>query len=126
MGKTIRAVRDPRLPEIVWLVAIGVLIAMGAVPVLHFLAAHRLPGTLMLVAVIVGTLEMIRRAYVPDSPSVRADVTKAIAYCVAAILALVTIDWGPHWAIRACITAAEVAVVFDIATIAARPRAAAE
>ncbi len=109
-----------------WLVAIGVLIALGAFPVLHFLAAHRLPGTLMLGAVTIGTLEMIRRAYIPNSPSVRADVTKAIAYCAAAILALVTIDWGPHWAIRACITAAEVAVVFDIATIAARPRAAAE
>lgn len=117
---------DSRFPEIAWLIVIGVLIALGAFPVLHFLAAHRVVGTIMLVVVIVGTLEMIRRAYVPTSPSLRVDVSKAVAYCAAALLALVTVDWGPHWAIRACITAAEVAVIFDIATIATRPRAAAE
>jgi hypothetical protein len=39
-------------------------------------------------------------------------------------LAFVTVEWNPHWAIRACISAAEVAVVFDITTIIARPKAA--
>jgi hypothetical protein len=115
-------VKDSRYSEIAWLVVIAVLIAIGAVPVLHFLGANRLLGTLMLVAVILGTIVMIRRAYVPSSPTVRADVTKGVAYCTAAVLALITILWNPHWAIRACITAAEVAILFDIITVAARPR----
>jgi len=119
-------VKDTRLPEIAWLVVIAALVAIGAVPVLHFLAAHRLLGTLMLGVAIAATFVMIRRAYDPSSPTVRADVTKAVAYCVSAILALITIDWAPHWAIRACITAIEVAIIFDIITIAKRPRAAEE
>ncbi|GAC1585475.1 MAG: hypothetical protein NVS3B7_20510 [Candidatus Elarobacter sp.] len=119
-------VKDPRLPEIAWLLVIGVLIALGTAPVLRFLALNRVAGALVLVVVIVGTIVMIRRAYDPASTTVRADVTKGVAYCVAAVLALITVVWHPHWAIRACITAAEVAIVFDIVTIAARPRAARE
>ena len=118
--------KDPRLPEIAWLVVIGVLIALGASPVLRFLALNRLAGIVVLAVVIVGTVVMIRRAYNPASPTVRADVTRGVAYCAAAVLALVTVVWNPHWAIRACITAAEVAVLFDVVTIAARPRAARE
>ena len=118
--------KDPRLPEIAWLVVIGVLIALGASPVLRFLALNRLAGIVVLAVVIVGTVVMIRRAYDPASPTVRADVTRGVAYCAAAVLALVTVVWNPHWAIRACITAAEVAVLFDVVTIAARPRAARE
>lgn len=117
---------DRGWPEIVWLIVIGVLVALGSVPVLHALAKDRLLGTIMVSVVIAGTVVMIRRAYVPSSPTVRADVTKAVAYCAAAILALITIDWGPHWAIRSFITAAEVAIVFDIVTIATRPRVAGE
>jgi hypothetical protein len=41
-------------------------------------------------------------------------------------MALITVDWGPHWAIRSFITAAEVAIVFDIFTIVTRQRAAGE
>lgn len=119
-------VKDARVAEIAWLCAIALLIAAGAAPLLGFLAANRVAGTLLAVLGIAASAVAIRRAYVPDSPTVRVDVTKAVAYCVAAVLALVTVDGGPHWAIRACITAAEAAVVFDIITIAARPRAAGE
>ena len=118
--------KDSRLVEIALLIVIAVLVALGSVPVLHFLAAHRPLGTLMLVVAIAATVVMIRRAYVPSSPTVRADVTKAVAYCVAAVLALITIDWSPHWAIRAFITAIEIAIIFDIITIAKRPGAAEE
>lgn len=118
--------KDSRFAEIAWLAVIAVLIAIGATPVLGFLAANRVLGTLMLVVAIAATIVMIRRAYVPSSPTVRVDVTKAVAYCVAAVLALVTIDWHPHWAIRACISAIEIALIFDIITIAKRPRAARE
>jgi hypothetical protein len=119
-------VKDSRLPEIALLVVIATLVAIGAVPFLHFLAAHRPLGTVMLSVAIAATVVMIRRAYVPSSPTVRADVTKAVAYCVAAIMALITIEWAPHWAIRACITAIEIAIIFDIITIAKRPGAAEE
>jgi hypothetical protein len=115
-------VKDTRLFEIVWLAVIAVLVAAGTPLVLHVLAQNRVVGTALLVLVIVGTIVMIRRAYLPDSPTVRADVTKAVAYCAAAILALITVDWNPHWAIRACITAAEVAIIFDIITVINRPR----
>jgi hypothetical protein len=114
-------VKDTRLFEIVWLAVIAVLVAAGTPLVLHVLAQNRVLGTALLVLVIAGTVVMIRRAYVPASPTVRADVTKAVAYCAAAILALITLDWNPHWAIRACITAAEVAIIFDIITVANRP-----
>lgn len=119
-------VKDPRFPEIAWLLVIAILIAVGTSPVLRFLALNRLAGGLLLAAVIAATLVAIRRAYVPAAPTVRADVTKAVAYCTAAVLGLVTVVWNPHWAIRACITAAEVAVLFDVLTIATRPQAAGE
>lgn len=121
-----KVVKDPRFPEIAWLVVIAILIAVGAAPVLRFLALNRLAGGLVLAVVVLGTVVAIRRAYVPASPTVRADVTKAVAYCTAALLGLVTVVWNPHWAIRACITAAEVAVLFDVLTIATRPQAAGE
>lgn len=118
--------KDPRLPEIAWLVVIAILVALGTAPVLRFLSINRLAGTLLLAGTVLATIVMIRRAYDPAAPSVRADVTKAVAYCAAAILALVTVVWHPHWAIRACITAAEVAILFDVFTIVTRPRAAGE
>lgn len=115
-------VKDTRLFEIVWLALIAVLVAAGTPLVISVLGQNRVVGTALLLLVIAATVVMIRRAYVPTSPTVRADVTKAIAYCAAAILALITLDWNPHWAIRACITAAEVAIIFDIITVAKRPR----
>jgi hypothetical protein len=123
-SRTTVPVKDTRLAEIAWLVVIAILIAVGTSPLLAFLARNRLGAAIVTLALIVATVVMIRRAYVPNAPAVRADVTKACAYCVAAILAFVTVEWNPHWAIRACISAAEVAVIFDITTIAARPKAA--
>ncbi len=123
-SRTSFPVKDTRLAEIAWLVVIAILIAIGTTPLLDFLARNRLGATIVTLALIAATIAMIRRAYVPDSPTVRADVTKACAYCVAAILAFVTVEWNPHWAIRACISAAEVAIIFDITTIAARPKTA--
>ncbi len=119
-------VKDPRLPEIAWLVVIAILVALGTAPVLRFLSLNRLVGILLLAGLVLTTVVMIRRAYDPASPTVRADVTKAVAYCAAAVLALVTVVWHPHWAIRSCITAAEVAILFDVFTIVTRPRAAGE
>ena len=116
-------VKDKRLPEIAWLLVIAVLVALGGDTVLRFLGANRALGTILLGIAILGTVVMIRRAYDPASPTVRVDVTKAVAYCAAAVMALVTVDWHPHWAVRACLTAAEVAIVFEIFVIVSSQRA---
>ena len=119
-------VKDPRLPEIAWLVVIGVLIAAAGPVLFHALALNRLAGSLVLVAAVVLAALAIRRAYDPHSPTVRSDVTRQIAYCVAAVLGLTAVAGKQHWAIGSCIAAAEIAIVFDVITIVARPRAAGE
>ncbi len=118
--------KDTRYAEIAWLAAIAVLIALGANPVLETLRRIGPLGTIVAAAAIAGTLVMIVRAYDPAVPSARADVTKAVAYCAAAVLALVTVVWNPHWAVRACITAAEAAVLFDMVIVSRRPRPSTE
>lgn len=115
--------KDPRYAEIAWLLVIAVLVAGGGLNLLHVLAVYRGLGSALLALAIAGTVVMIRRAYVPESPTVRADVTKAIAYCVSAILAFIAVAARQHWAIGACLAAVEVALIFDIMTIVARPRA---
>lgn len=119
-------VKDPRLPEIVWLIVIAVLVAAGGPLVFHTLALHRLAGSLVLAAAVVLAAFAIRRAYDPHSQTVRSDVTKQVAYCVAAVLGLVAVGGKQHWAIGSCIAALEIAIVFDVITIVARPRAAGE
>ncbi|HZO93590.1 MAG TPA: hypothetical protein VFB22_07450 [Candidatus Baltobacteraceae bacterium] len=118
--------KDSRYAEIAWLAVIAVLIAVGGLPILDMLRRERTLGVAVSVIAIAGTLLMMRRAYDPSAPTARADVTKAVAYCATAVLALVTIVWHPHWGARACITAAEVAVMFDIVLVARRPRATPE
>jgi amino acid transporter len=113
-------VKDTRRAEIVWLVVIAILVAAGATPLLDFLASHRIGGTIVTLGLVAATAVMIRRAYLPDAPNVRADVTRACTYCAAAVLAFVTVEWNPHWGIRSCIAAAEVAILFDVVSIAAR------
>jgi heme A synthase len=115
-------VKDPRFAEIAWLLVIVVLVAIGGSVVFHALAQRRLVGSLVLGLAIVAALVMIRRAYVPDSPTVRADVTKAVAYCCSAILGFVAIAFRQHWAIGSTIIALEASLVFDLVTVASRRR----
>ena len=117
-----------RLPslEILWLIVIAVLLAAGGPLVFAGLALHRLLGSVVLACAVVLAVIAIRRAYDPHSPTVRADVTRQVAYCVAAVLGLVAVAGKQHWAIGSCIAAAEIAIVFDIITIVARTRTARE
>ncbi len=89
------------------------------------LDARRGFAAVVLGAAIVVAVLNVRRAVAANAPTARRDVTKAATYLVAAILAFVAIVVHVHWAIGACIAAAEAAIVFDIITIAARPKAAA-
>jgi hypothetical protein len=117
-------VKDSRIAEIVWMTVIAILVAAGGNIVLGLLARNRLFAAVLLLVVVGLAFANLRRAFVADAPSARLDVTKAATYLVAALLAFVAIGLHVHWAIGATIAAAEAALVFDIVTIAARPKPA--
>lgn len=116
--------KDPRLAEIAWLTVIAIVVAAGGNVVLATLAAHRGFAAVLLLIVVVLALLNLRRAFAGNAATARVDVTKAATYLAAAVLAFVAIGLHVHWAIGATIAAAEAALVFDIVTIAARPKAA--
>lgn len=119
-------VRNPRPFEIAWLAVIAVLAAAGGPLIFHTLAMHRLAGSLVMAAAIALTALAIRRAFTAGPQTDRSEVTKYVAYCCAAVLGLVAVAGKQHWAIGSCIAALEVAIVFDLITVAARPRTAEE
>jgi hypothetical protein len=117
-----KPVKDARVAEMVWLIVIAILVALGGNVVLGLLAQHRVFAEVLLLVVAIAAFFGLRRAFVANAPTARADVTKAAAYFAAAILAFVAIGLHVHWAIGACIAAIEAALVFDIVTIVARLR----
>jgi hypothetical protein len=117
-----KAVKENPGAEMAWLIVIALLVALGGNIVLGLLAEHRAFAEVLLLVVVVAAFFGLRRAYVANAATARADVTKAAAYFAAAILAFVAIGLHVHWAIGACIAAVETALVFDIVTIAARAR----
>ncbi|MDQ6942579.1 MAG: hypothetical protein M3169_08720 [Candidatus Eremiobacteraeota bacterium] len=115
--------KDTRVAEMAWLIVIALVVAVAGNVVLAQLAQHRPFAQVVLLVVVIAAFFGLRRAFVANTATARIDVTKAAAYFVAAILAFVAIGLHVHWAIGACIAAVEAALVFDIITIAARPRA---
>lgn len=116
--------KDSRVVEIAWMTVIAIVVAAGGNIILAGLAVHRgFAAALLGIAVIVAFLGL-RRTFRANTPTARVDVSKAATYFVAALLGFVAIGLHVHWAIGACIAAAEAAIVFDIVTIAARPRSA--
>lgn len=117
--------KDSRVAEIAWLTVIAIVVAAGGTIVLGMLATNRWFAAVVLGIVVVLAYMNLRRAFAAShAPSARLDVTKAATYFVAALLAFVAIGLHVHWAIGATIAAAEAALVFDIVTIAARPKSA--
>ena len=114
--------KHPRLAEIVWLAVLLVLVAAGGGRVLRALAERRAIGDLVLLLAVVATVVMIRRAYDPASPTVRADVTAAVGYCCSAVLAFVAVAGSQRWAIGSAIIALEISLAFEIVAIAASSR----
>ncbi len=102
---------------------IAVLIAIGGHNLLVGLGGNKLWGGLFGVALIVLAVRELRGAYDPSRPDARAEVTKSGAYLIAAVLVLWAILFPARWVFGSCIVAAEVALVFDIITLAARSRA---
>ena len=119
-----KPVKDSRVAEMVWLIVLAILVAAGGNVVLGLLAQHRAFAEVLLLIVAIAAFFGLRRAFVANAATARSDVTKAATYFAAAILAFVAIGLHVHWAIGACITAIEAAIVFDIITIVARLRAA--
>jgi hypothetical protein len=119
-----KPVKDSRVAEMGWLIVIAIVVAAGGNVVLGLLAQHRAFAEVLLLIVAIAAFLGLRRAFVANSATARADVTKAAAYFAAAILAFVAIGLHVHWAIGACIAAIEAALVFDIITIVARLRSA--
>jgi hypothetical protein len=117
-----KAVKDTRIAEIAWLTVIAILVAAGGNIVLGSLARNRWFAVAVLGVVVVLAFLNLRRAFVANRETARIDVTKAATYFAAAILAFVAIGLHVHWAIGATIAAAEAAIVFDIISIAARPK----
>ncbi|HTD32990.1 MAG TPA: hypothetical protein VK665_04980 [Candidatus Elarobacter sp.] len=116
--------KDSRVAEIAWMTVIAIVVAAGGNVVLGMLAERRAFGAVLLLVVVVLALLNLRRAFVANAPTARIDLTKAATYLAAAVLAFVAIGLHVHWAIGATIAAAEAAIVFDIVTIAARPKSA--
>ncbi len=113
-----------RKGELAALGAIAVLIAIGGRSLLVTLGHNKTWGAVLAVAAVVLAVRELRRAYDPLAPDVRVEVTKAGAYFIAALLALIAVLAPARWVFGSCIVAAEVAVVFDIITLAARSRTA--
>lgn len=110
------------MAEIVAMAFIAFLIAVGGKRLLFVLSEHRLWGALLAAGLVLAALGSLRRAYDPSSPEARVNVTKAGAYVCAAALALWAVVAPASWVFGSCIVAAEIALVFDIITVAARGR----
>ena len=103
---------------------IAVLIAIGGHNLLVTLGHYKVWGALLGVALIVLAVRELRAAYDPAAVDARVEVTKAGAYLIAAVLVLWAILFPARWVFGSCIVAVEVAIVFDIITLAARSRIA--
>jgi len=85
---------------------------------------HKPWGWLIAAALVYVAVHGVRNAYHPEHPEARVQVTKAGAYLCAAILALWAVLLPARWVDGSCIVAVEIALVFDLITLAAPQRAA--
>jgi hypothetical protein len=112
-----------RIVEIAALAVIAVLVAVGGHNVLVMLGAHKPFGWMIAAALVYLAVNGVRTAYDPVRPEARVNVTKAGAYLCAAILALWAVLLPARWVFGSCVVAAEIALVFDLITLAAPRRA---
>jgi len=112
-----------RIVEIAALAVIAVLVGFGGHLVLVTLGQHKPWGWLIGAGLVYLAVLGARAAYDPASPDARVNVTKAGAYLCAAVLALWAILLPARWVYGSCIVATEIALVFDLITLAAPRRA---
>jgi hypothetical protein len=113
-----------RIVEIAALAVIAVLVALGGHNVLVMLWQHKPWGWLITAGLVYLAVQGVRGSYDPGSPQARVNVTKSGAYLCAAVLALWAVLLPARWVSGSCIVAVEIALVFDMITLAAPRRAA--
>lgn len=113
-----------RVVEIAALAVIALLVAAGGHNVLVMLGQHKPWGWLIAAGLVYLAVRGVRASYDPHDPQARVNVTKSGAYLCAAILALWAVLLPARWVFGSCIAAAEIALVFDLITLAAPQRAA--
>jgi hypothetical protein len=113
-----------RIMEIAAIAVIAVLVAAGGNLVLVTLWQHKPWGWLIAAGLVYLAVNGVRAAYEPTAPDARRNVTKAGAYLCAAALALWAVLLPARWVYGSCIVATEVALVFDLITLAAPRRSA--
>jgi hypothetical protein len=111
-----------RLAEIAALVFIAFLVATGGRILLHALGNFRLAAALVLIIVLVAAFVSAQRTYRAARADARVAITRSVAYMVAAALALAEVVVPAKWIPGSCIAAMEVALAFDIVTVATRKR----
>jgi len=113
-----------RYAEIAALAVIALLAAGGGRTILAELASHRVLAGFVIAALIVLAIVGLRRTYRTPGDDARLVITKYVAYLAAAGLVLADVLVPAKWLPGSCIAAVEVALVFDMMTIATRRRAA--
>jgi len=113
-----------RKGEMIAMIVIAVLIAVGGRQLLITLGHYKTWGAVLAAALVFVAVRELRTAYDPSAPDARVEVTKAGAYFVAALLTLIAVLVPQRWAFGSCIVSVEIALVFDIITLAARMRTA--
>lgn len=113
--------RSTRYTEIGIMAAIALLVALGGRVLLANMQQYKLASAAVIAVVILAVLASVRRAYVGDPAQMRVGVTKNLAYLSAAGLALFAVLAPAKWVYGSTIAALEVALVFDMITLAARP-----
>ena len=113
-----------RIVEMGALAGIAVFVAFGGHNLLVMLNGLKPWGWLIAAGLVYLAVNGVRASYDPTRPEARGNVTKSGAYLCAAILALWAVLVPARWVFGSCIVAAEIALVFDLITLAAPQRAA--
>jgi len=113
--------RPTRFTEIGFMAAIAVLVALGGRVLLANMQQYKLASSIVIALLILATLANVLRAYTGDPAQMRLGVTKHLAYLSAATLALFAVLAPAKWVYGSTIAALEIALVFDIISLAARP-----
>jgi hypothetical protein len=113
-----------RYAEIAALAVIALIVAAGGRTILAELGTHRPLAAVVIAGLIVFSVVGLRRTYRGAADDARLVITKHVAYLAAAGLILADVLMPAKWLPGSCIAAAEVALVFDMMTIATRRRTA--
>ena len=117
---------NARTVEIASLALIALIVAAGGRTLLAVLGHNRVLSAVAIIALIALAIGGLRRMRRQPGDDARLVITKYVAYLAAAGLLLTDVLYPAKWVPGSCIAAAEVALVFDMITIATRKEPARE